>query len=82
VVTHSARKGFLYTMERTNGQIVMVKPYLEKMNWTKGIDQKTGKPLDYAMLGPRLREKGLNCFAKWFRRPSLSRPHNPLTRER
>jgi alcohol dehydrogenase (cytochrome c) len=47
VVTHSARNGFLYTMERTNGQIVMVKPYLENINWTKGIDQKTGKPLDY-----------------------------------
>src|SRR5437870_13687786 len=36
VVTHSARNGFLYTMERTNGQIVMVKPYLENINWTKG----------------------------------------------
>src|SRR5205085_3282336 len=47
VVTHSARNGFLYTMERTNGQIVMVKPYLENINWTKGIDQKTGKPVDY-----------------------------------
>ena len=38
LVTHSARNGFLYTMERSNGQIVMVKPYLENINWTKGID--------------------------------------------
>ena len=30
-----------------NGQIVIAKPYLDKINWTKGIDQKTGKPVDY-----------------------------------
>jgi len=37
---------FLYTMERANGAMVLAKPYME-VNWTKGIDQKTGKPLDY-----------------------------------
>jgi alcohol dehydrogenase (cytochrome c) len=46
LVTHSARNGFLYTMDRFNGQTVMAKPYMD-VNWTKGIDQKTGKPLDY-----------------------------------
>jgi alcohol dehydrogenase (cytochrome c) len=46
LMTHSARNGFLYTMERANGAMVMAKPYTE-VNWTKGIDQKTGKPLDY-----------------------------------
>jgi alcohol dehydrogenase (cytochrome c) len=44
--THSARNGFLYTMDRFNGQTLLAKPYIE-VNWTKGIDQKTGKPLDY-----------------------------------
>jgi alcohol dehydrogenase (cytochrome c) len=44
--THSARNGFLYTMDRFNGQTLLAKPYME-VNWTKGIDQKTGKPLDY-----------------------------------
>src|SRR5580704_4014844 len=47
LITHSARNGFLYTMDRHNGQIVGAKPYMENINWTKGIDQKTGKPLDY-----------------------------------
>ena len=47
LVTHSARNGFLYTMERANGAMVGAKPYVEEVNWTKGIDQKTGKPLDY-----------------------------------
>jgi alcohol dehydrogenase (cytochrome c) len=47
LITHSARNGFVYTMERNNGQIVVAKPYMDNINWTKGIDQKTGKPLDY-----------------------------------
>jgi len=47
LITHSARNGFLYTMERSNGQIQVVNAYLDNVNWTKGIDPKTGKPLDY-----------------------------------
>jgi alcohol dehydrogenase (cytochrome c) len=47
LVSHSARNGFLYTFERANGQTVLAKPYLDKITWTKGIDQKTGKPIDY-----------------------------------
>ena len=27
--------------------MVVAKPYMDNVNWTKGIDQKTGKPLDY-----------------------------------
>jgi alcohol dehydrogenase (cytochrome c) len=46
LVTHSARNGHIYTMDRHNGQIIGAKPYME-VNWTKGIDQKTGKPIDY-----------------------------------
>jgi alcohol dehydrogenase (cytochrome c) len=47
LVMHSARNGFLYAFERTNGQTLMAKPYLDTINWTKGIDQKTGLPVDY-----------------------------------
>src|SRR6266446_4704271 len=46
LITHSARNGFVYTMERNNGAMVGAKPYME-VNWTKGIDQKTGRPIDY-----------------------------------
>ncbi len=47
LVAHAARNGFLYSFERANGQTVMAKPYMERINWTAGIDQKTGKPVDY-----------------------------------
>jgi alcohol dehydrogenase (cytochrome c) len=46
VVAHSARNGFFYAMERANGQMVFAKPYLDRVNWTKGLDLKTGKPVD------------------------------------
>jgi alcohol dehydrogenase (cytochrome c) len=47
LITHSGRNGFLYTFERSNGQTLLAKPYVENINWTAGIDQKTGKPVDY-----------------------------------
>jgi alcohol dehydrogenase (cytochrome c) len=47
LITHAARNGFLYTFERNNGQTLLAKAYVEKINWTKGIDQKTGKPVEY-----------------------------------
>jgi alcohol dehydrogenase (cytochrome c) len=47
LITHSARNGYLYTMDRHNGQMVGAKPYMDNVNWTKGIDQKTGRPFDY-----------------------------------
>jgi alcohol dehydrogenase (cytochrome c) len=47
LVTHSARNGFLYAFERSNGQALLAKPYMAAINWTKGIDQKTGMPIDY-----------------------------------
>jgi alcohol dehydrogenase (cytochrome c) len=47
LITHSARNGFLYTFERSNGQTLLAKPYLDKITWTAGIDQKTGLPVDY-----------------------------------
>jgi alcohol dehydrogenase (cytochrome c) len=47
IATHAARNGFLYTFERANGQTLMAKPYVSAVNWTRGIDQKTGKPIDY-----------------------------------
>jgi alcohol dehydrogenase (cytochrome c) len=47
LVAHSGRNGFFYALERANGQHVLAKPYVDTVNWTKGIDQKTGLPVDY-----------------------------------
>jgi alcohol dehydrogenase (cytochrome c) len=47
LVAHSGRNGFFYALERANGQTLLAKPYVDNVTWTKGIDQKTGLPVDY-----------------------------------
>jgi alcohol dehydrogenase (cytochrome c) len=47
LVAHSGRNGFFYALERSNGQPLLAKPYVDTITWTKGIDQKTGLPVDY-----------------------------------
>jgi alcohol dehydrogenase (cytochrome c) len=47
MVVHAGRNGFLYAFERANGQTLHAKAYMEGITWTKGIDQKTGLPVDY-----------------------------------
>jgi alcohol dehydrogenase (cytochrome c) len=40
----SNRNGFFYVLDRTNGQFVYAVPTVEGINWTKGLDPKTGRP--------------------------------------
>jgi alcohol dehydrogenase (cytochrome c) len=47
LVVHAARNGFFYTLDRTNGSFIAGKQYVDELNWTPGLDPKTGKPLNY-----------------------------------
>jgi alcohol dehydrogenase (cytochrome c) len=47
IIAHFGRNGFFYTLDRTNGQFISAEQYAEKINWTDGIDPKTGKPVEY-----------------------------------
>jgi len=47
LLVHANRNGFHYTLDRQNGQFLKAVQYADKVTWTKGIDQKTGKPVDY-----------------------------------
>jgi alcohol dehydrogenase (cytochrome c) len=47
IVTRAARNGFAYSFDRWSGQFLKATPYVSKVTWTRGIDPKTGKPLDY-----------------------------------
>jgi alcohol dehydrogenase (cytochrome c) len=44
---HAARNGFFYALDRTNGSFVAGKQYVDELNWTTGLDPKTGRPLNY-----------------------------------
>ncbi|MBO0753637.1 MAG: PQQ-binding-like beta-propeller repeat protein, partial [Bradyrhizobiaceae bacterium] len=47
VLSHAGRNGFYYTLDRLNGQFLKASQHVKVVNWTKGIDPKTGKPLEY-----------------------------------
>jgi alcohol dehydrogenase (cytochrome c) len=47
LVVHGARNGFYYALDRTNGAFVAGKQYVDELTWTRGLDPKTGLPLDY-----------------------------------
>ncbi len=72
VVAHFGRNGFFYVLDRTNGQFIHANQYVDQLNWTAGIDPKTGKPVEYdpskdlqtyAVGAPSRREQGqiLGC---------------------
>jgi len=39
------RNGFSYTLDRTTGELLIAEPFVT-VNWAKGIDLKTGKPIE------------------------------------
>src|SRR5438552_12949026 len=47
LLIHANRNGFHYTLDRASGQFLNAVQYSAKVTWTKGIDPKTGKPVDY-----------------------------------
>lgn len=47
VLSHFGRNGIFYSLDRTNGAYIQSAQYVGKLTWTKGIDPKTGKPLEY-----------------------------------
>jgi alcohol dehydrogenase (cytochrome c) len=47
LVVHAARNGFFYALDRVNGSFVHGKQYVDQLNWTTGLDPKTGRPLNY-----------------------------------
>jgi alcohol dehydrogenase (cytochrome c)/methanol dehydrogenase (cytochrome c) subunit 1 len=44
-LVHFDRNGFGYTLDRTNGTLLVAQPFVY-VNWAKGIDLKTGRPIE------------------------------------
>ena len=47
IVSHAGRNGYNYVFDRLSGQFIKAVQHVGKVTWTKGIDPKTGKPIDY-----------------------------------
>jgi alcohol dehydrogenase (cytochrome c) len=70
VVGHYGRNGFYYSIDRTNGSFIKAEKYVNDLNWTKGLDPKTGRPLDY---NPRLDVQTYNPEARALRGDPMKR---------
>jgi alcohol dehydrogenase (cytochrome c) len=44
LLVQANRNGFLYVLDRTNGQFLSATRFVEKLNWAKGIDEQ-GRPI-------------------------------------
>jgi alcohol dehydrogenase (cytochrome c) len=45
VLMDANRNGFFYVLDRTNGKLLAANAYV-KVNWAKGIDMETGRPIE------------------------------------
>lgn len=44
VLLHHDKNGFFYVLDRTNGEFIYGEPITPGINWTSGLDPKTGRP--------------------------------------
>ena len=44
---HFARNGLTYNFDRANGEFLNYGQYINIVNWTQGLDEKTGLPVEY-----------------------------------
>jgi alcohol dehydrogenase (cytochrome c) len=44
LLLHANRNGFFYVLDRTNGEVLLAKPFVKKLDWATGIDAD-GRPI-------------------------------------
>jgi len=76
LLVQANRNGFLYILDRTNGKFLKATPFVEKLNWAKGVDS-SGRPI-LSGLVPTAQGTyicpGINGATNW-----LSPSYNPAT---
>jgi alcohol dehydrogenase (cytochrome c)/quinohemoprotein ethanol dehydrogenase len=45
VIMQAPKNGFFYLLDRTNGQLISAHQYADNVNWARGIDPKSGRPV-------------------------------------
>ncbi len=58
LLTHPDRNGIVYTLDRTNGDLVSADKIDDTVNWVKQVDLKTGLPQRDPEYGTRMDHKG------------------------
>ncbi|WP_421831440.1 PQQ-dependent methanol/ethanol family dehydrogenase [Limnobacter sp.] len=55
---HADRNGFFYVVNRADGKFIRGVPFVDGVTWAKGIDPKTGRPIEVAGQRPPPPEPG------------------------
>ena len=77
-LVHLNKNGFVYVMNKDSGDIVDVWQYTENMNWAKGVDRKTGLPIEPNF--PETGKQKLHCPNLLGARSWNHGAYNPKTR--
>ncbi|HET7809922.1 MAG TPA: PQQ-dependent dehydrogenase, methanol/ethanol family [Steroidobacteraceae bacterium] len=48
LLLHPGRSGFMFVLDRTNGELLSAEKFQQSTNWADGYDLKTGKPREVA----------------------------------
>jgi alcohol dehydrogenase (cytochrome c) len=74
------RNGFLYVLDRTSGKFLHGSPYVEKLNWAKGLDEK-GRPIVDPQFVPQSEAKEWICpGAPGGKNSSYTAAYSPTTK--
>jgi lanthanide-dependent methanol dehydrogenase len=49
-LVHFDRNGFGYTLDRTNGSLLVAEKFDPAVNWATGVDKKSGRPIEVAAM--------------------------------
>lgn len=61
VLISAHKSGFLYVLDRTNGQVIAANPYV-RVNWASHIDLKTGRPVMTDLIDRALKGETVEVF--------------------
>ena len=75
VLFQANKNGFLYTLDRTNGQLLAAHPFMNQ-NWAKYIDLKTGRPVLTDLLDRALKGETIELAPRGATNATLS-AYNP-----
>jgi PQQ-dependent dehydrogenase (methanol/ethanol family) len=83
-LVHFDRNGFGYTLDRTNGALLVAEKFDPAVNWATSIDMKTGRPVEVAKYstakgGPDVNTKGI-CPAALGSKDQQPAAYNPNTK--
>jgi alcohol dehydrogenase (cytochrome c) len=68
LVVEANRNGFLYVLDRTDGKFLFATPFVDKLNWAKGIDS-AGRPIPGGLVPTAAGTKicpGMTGATNWF----------------